>query len=384
MQKNIFLRVGMYVAILLLVMFYGLIAARFALPPYPLLNDGFNALLSKEHNEISGVNNDAPRDYTETDVAALVSIRQSQDVFKLRSDLSHFLWGSPKPPLILPATININKSFLDDRFHDIASLRNLEKLVVTMEFGLESHVYHFTPKKPNNKVVLYHQGHWGGFYLGKKQIKEFLDNGYSVVAFSMPLKGLNNQPIIKVPGIGKVKLLKHRHMRFLNPKDGHPIKYFIEPVIMVINYLEKNYDYSSVSMVGISGGGWTTTMVAALDTRLEKSFSVAGSYPIHLRIDIDWGDYEQNYRELYQIVNYLELYVLAAYGANREHLQIINKYDPCCFAGTRWEAYKDIIKTLVHQLGEGEYDLFMDDSHREHTTSPVTMKQILNALDSNP
>jgi len=381
-QKNIFLRAGMYVAILLLVMFYGLIAARFALPPYPLLNDGFNALLSKEYNGISGVNNGAPRDYTETDVAALVSIRQSQDVIKLRSDLSNFLWGSPKPPLILPATINVSKSFTDKRFQDIASLRNIEKITVSMEFELESHVYHFTPKEANNKVVLYHQGHWGGFYLGKKPIKELLDNGYSVVAFSMPLKGLNNQPTIQVPGIGDVKLVKHRHMRFLTPGDGHPIKYFIEPVLMVLNYLERNHSYSSVSMLGISGGGWTTTLVAALDTRIEKSFSVAGSYPMFLRIDIDWGDYEQNHRELYQNVNYLELYVLAAYGTGRKHLQIINKYDPCCFAGTRWQAYKDIIKTLMHQLGEGEYDLFMDDSHKEHMTSPVAMKQILNELDS--
>ncbi len=384
MRRTTFLKTSLYLTFLLLAMLYGIVAARFGLPPYQVLNDIYSSFVSKEYIEIPEVRNETPNLYTETDVVSLISIKQPQDVYRLRSELSNFLWGSPKPPLTFPATININKSFTDERYQDIASLRNIEKIVVNMEFGLESHIYHFMPKEPNNKVVLYHQGHWGGFYLGKKPIKKLLDNGYSVVAFSMPLTGLNNQPIIQVPGIGNVKLLKHRHMRFLSPERGHPIKYFIEPVLIVLNYLEDNYGYSSVSMLGISGGGWTTTLVAALDARVEKSFSVAGSYPIFLRIDIDWGDYEQNYPALYQNVNYLELYVLAAYGTGRRHLQIINKYDPCCFTGTRWEAYKDIIKTLVHKLGEGEYDLFLDDSHKEHLISPVAMKQVLNELDSSP
>ncbi len=386
MQKNVILKMGLQSVLLLLVMLYGMMLMKFELPPYSLLKDASNAFLSKKYNV-------TPKEYTEVDVAALVSIRQSQDVFKLRSELSHFLWGSPTLPQSFPATININKSPTDARYKDIASLRNIEKLVVTMEFGLESHVYHFTPKEPNNKVILYHHGHHyyndihgGDFYLAKKQIKEFLDNGYSVVAFTMPLVGLNNRPTVQIPAIGAVKLVKHDQLIFLNPRQGHPIKYFLEPVIMVINHLENNYDYSSISMVGISGGGWTTTLVAALDTRIKKSFSVAGSYPLYLRLNSpqDLGGIIQDYPELYQTVNYLELYVLAAYGEGRKHLQVINKYDPCCFSGVKWETYKDIIKTRVHQLGEGEYDLFLDDSHRQHTTSVFAMQRILHELNSHP
>jgi hypothetical protein len=214
-----------------------------------------------------------------------------------------------------------------------------------MDYGLKSNIYHFIAKAPNNKVILYHQGHGGDFYKSKEQIRAFLDSGYSVIGFCMPLLGLNNKPTIQLPRQGKLKLTFHDHMKFLSPVNGHSVKYFIEPVAIVLNYLKKNYDYSSISMVGLSGGGWTTTLAAAIDTRIDKSFPVAGSYPIYLRSNSsrDWGrgDYEQTVPEIYNTVNYLELYILGSHGANRKQLQIINQYDSCCFAGTKWETYKD-------------------------------------------
>lgn len=174
-------------------------------------------------------------------------------------------------------------------------------------------------------------------------------------------------------------------MKFLVPKNGHPIKYFIEPVVTALNYLENNFYYASVSMVGISGGGWTTTLAAAVDKRITKSFPVAGSYPIYLRSNSsrDWGDYEQTAPELYSTMNYLELYVLGGQGKNRKQLQILNKYDSCCFAGTKWETYRDVVRSRIHHLGAGEFDLFLDDSHQEHLVSNLAMSQILNELGSD-
>ena len=302
--------------------------------------------------------------HSDADVAALISIQNPQDVARLRSELITFLWGTELPSS-LPT---VERAFSDDRYDSA-----IEKLVVHMDFGLESHVYHFIPEQPNNKVVLYHQGHSGDFYKSKKQIKILLDNGYAVVAFSMPLLGLNNQPTIELPRIGPLKLSSHDHMRFLAPEQGHPVRYFIEPVIVVLNYLEGRYD--SISMVGISGGGWTTTLAAAIDARIDKSFPVAGTYPLYLRENRDWGDYEQNVPELYQTVNYLELYILG-----RKQLQIINQYDPCCFAGTQSEAYRDIVATIARQVGN-DFDVFIDDSHRKHAISDVAMERILRELN---
>ncbi len=338
---------------------------------------------SAEHTRGSTEYTEAPSEYDETDVAALISIDEPSDVFKLRKQLIYFLWGESGLPPSLPA--DIEKNLKDPRYQDIRSLERIDRITVAMEFGLESVVYHFIPKRSKNKVILYHQGHDGDFIQSKEQIKRFIDKGYSVMAFCMPLLGLNNQPVVYFSRIGQLKITSHDHMKFLKTKNGHPIKYFIEPVVIALNYLESDFDYSQISMVGISGGGWTTTLAAALDTRISYSFPVAGSYPLYLRSDSprDWGDYEQNSPELYKTVNYLELYIMGSHGKNRKQMQVINFYDPCCFAGNKWETYEDLVKSRVHQLGDGEFDIFLDDSHREHQISSMAIDRILDQIGSD-
>jgi hypothetical protein len=367
-----------YATLVVLGIFYGMAAHKFQLPPYDFANAALQHIAVRTPKEYLKT----PKEYFETDVAQLISIGKQQDVSRLRRELITLLWGNPGIPSSLP--LAVDKDIADTRYNDISSLSKIDKLSIVMEFGIESHVYHFIPKTPNNKVVLYHQGHEGDFYESKVQIRRFLDTGYSVVAFSMPLLGLNNQPTVQLPRVGKLKLTSHDQMKFLLPKNGHPVKYFLEPVSIVLNYLEKNFDYLSVSMVGISGGGWTTTLAAAIDTRIEKSFPVAGSYPIYLRSNSqrDWGDYEQTVPEIYRTVNYLELYILASSGPNRKQLQVINQFDSCCFAGTKWETYKYLVIERVRE-GTGEFELFLDATHREHLISEFAMSRILKELASS-
>mgnify|MGYP000520686087 CR=1 FL=1 len=368
-----------YVVILFLAMLYGMISTEFQLIPYPQFKAGY----AKSKKMVwPGTPTETPKEYFETDVDKLISMRQSPDVERLRDELIAYLWGAPGLPSTLP--VIVSQGHIDNRYNDIRSLTRINKFIIKMEFGLESHVYHFIPKYPNKKLMLYHQGHDGDFYKGKKQIGKLLDNGYSVLAFSMPLLGLNNQPVIRLPKLGKLKLVTHDHMKYLRPENGSPVKYFIEPIVIMLNYIEKNDSFLSVSMLGLSGGGWTTTLVAAIDTRIGKSFPVAGSYPIYLRSNSqrDWGDYEQNTERLYQTVNYLELYVLGASGSDRKQLQIINQYDSCCFAGRKWETYRDIVRNRVSVLGGGEFDLFLDNSHHEHLVSNTVMALILDELDN--
>ena len=112
------------------------------------------------------------------------------------------------------------------------------------------------------------------------------------------------------------------------------------------NYAELNFRYRSVAMMGISGGGWLTTLYAALDPRVRASYPVAGTLPIFLRSKAarDWGDYEQNHPDLYRIANYPELYVLGSHGEGRRQIQILNRYDDCCFAGTRSRLYEEAVR----------------------------------------
>jgi hypothetical protein len=135
-------------------------------------------------------------------------------------------------------------------------------------------------------------------------------------------------------------------------------------------------------MMGISGGGWTTTLMAAVDSRIRISFPVAGSYPIYLRSNRGWGDWEHSIPELYKTVNYLEMYILGAYGNQRMQLQIINQFDSCCIAGIKSETYKDIVIRRIKLLGSGHWDLFVDDSHTEHIISDLATQRIIAELDN--
>ncbi len=342
-----------------------------------------NKLSSFEKDTIPQDFLETPASYLETDVNSLISIHNDDDIVKLRNELINFIFGSPGIPQTLPESVEQNHN--DDRYSDITTLKSIDKLIISMEFGIDSYPYIFYPKSPNGSMLIYHQGHRGDFYKSKSQIKAFLDNGYTVIAFSMPLLGMNNQPVVNLERFGNFKLTRHDHIQLLNPENGHPVKFFIEPIVIAINYLQKQYNCNSVAMAGISGGGWTTTLAAAVDTRIKNSFPVAGSYPLYLRSDSqrDWGDYEQFIPELYRTANYLELYILGASGKGRSQLQIINQFDACCFAGIKWETYKDIVVARVNDLKNGNYDLYLDDTHQQHMISEPVLNKIIEHLQIN-
>ena len=173
-----------------------------------------------------------------------------------------------------------------------------------------------------------------------------------------------------------IQLETHEDLKYLNPIDGHPIKLFLEPVVEVLNYLEEYYEYELFSMVGISGGGWTTTIVSAIDTRIKLSFPVAGTVPIFLRNSDDGIDWEQSVHDFYRIANNLELYVMGAHGKRRKQLQIVNYEDPCCFGGRRMSLYRDAIRSRVSRLGVGEFDLFIDTKSDQHVVSNAAIELI--------
>ena len=162
-----------------------------------------------------------------------------------------------------------------------------------------------------------------------------LEKGYSVMVFQMPLFGDNKR--FAPAGIGT-----HDDMAKLVSSDLEPIKFFVEPVAVALNYAAEKSAPDDVVMIGLSGGGWTTTLYSAIDPRVRLSFPVAGTLPDYLRVGRpgDKGDWEQSYPELYKIANYLDLYVLGSSGRGRAQRQVLNKYDSCCFWGVGYRTYE--------------------------------------------
>ena len=133
---------------------------------------------------------------------------------------------------VLTAVNNIN----DEINKALVGVDVIDQLNIEMEYGVNSISYLFIPESSNNKLIIYHQGHGGDFFKGEKTIQYFLEKNYSVLAFSMPLLGMNNQPVVDLPNMGKFELQKHAHFRFLDAKDFSSIKFFVEPRNMIFSY----------------------------------------------------------------------------------------------------------------------------------------------------
>jgi len=363
-----------FILLILLGFSYGIIAGAFQLPPYKTLNIVYKKLFTDEFGRLGKID---PL-FLETDINLLIKIKSEKDAEEKRGELIGYIWGNQGFPKALPG--NIEKGIDDKNFNSLKNLERIDKITISMDYGFNSIAYHFIPKQKNNKLIIYHQGHEGFFVKGKPTIQSFLDKGYSVMAFSMPLLGMNSQPVVDTK-FGKIKFFNHNQFVFLESDKLSPIKFFVEPVAVSLNYIEKNYDYGSIAMVGISGGGWTTTLYAAIDPRISKSYPVAGTLPIFLREKDDLGDYEQLVPELYRIADYPELYILGSYGDERKQLQILNKYDGCCFAGVKYQLYEDKIKETLEKLGNGNFEVYSDESHYEHKISDKALDIIFEDLN---
>jgi len=376
MKKSQYLLIS---AVFVVVFFYGLSVGVYNIFPYEFLDSSKDVLSGQKTIENNQFVNQA-------DIDSLIKIDNKSDIDQKRNFLTEFFWNVESttfkriPAGYIPVP-EVESDISDSRYSDFQNLKRIDRLTVEMEYDINSISYLFIPEKSNEKLILYHQGHGGDFILGKDTIQFFLNRNFTVLASTMPLVGMNNQPVVEMDGLGQIKLISHDQLRLLEANNFNPMKIFLDPIRINLNFIEMEYDFKQYSMIGLSGGGWTTVIYSAIDERISDSFSVGGSVPFYLRVnDRDIGDYEQTNIDLYQNVNYLELYVLSAYGDGRKHIQIFNKNDPCCFSGNGYDTYESVVKDRILQLGKGDFQIFEDDTHYEHKISYITLEQIVKNI----
>ena len=351
--------------------FIGISVGAYKLFPYSILDDVKDDLMFQEVKNENFEN--IPIDFQN-----LVSIKNDSDISEKKLDLINYIWKSENISFEKP---KFNEQIIDENFLPMANLDRIDALEIIMQHDVNSIVYFFHPEKSNNELILYHQGHSGGFVNGKETIAYFVKNGYSVAAFSMPLIGMNNQPIVNSEDFGQIKLISHNQFFLLENDDFSPMSYFFTPINSILNYSDEYFNFKNYSMVGISGGGWVSAIYPAIDDRISTSFSVAGSLPLSLRHDTkDIGDYEQYNKSFYKIANYFEIYLMSSFGENREFYQIFILNDPCCFSGTISDNYELEIKKILNQLGPGNFDVIIDETTSKHEISNYTKEFILGKL----
>ncbi len=370
--------------------FYGILVGHYEIFPFEIISNLFQNLTGNQ-NDVT-----EPRLQISQDLAQvnnLIQINNHDDILMKKNLMIDYLWlDDGFPSSKIPSEKNIDLK--DDQFLGMENLDRIDSFTVEMEFGMTSISYLFLPKESNNKLVIYHQGHdksslrgadSHSFEQDKEIIQNFLNKNFSVLIFSMVGKGMNNEPDIDLPNFGTIHLNSHEHFRLIESEKLHPLKFFIEPVIITLNQVEDDYSFDSFYMVGLNGGGWSTIIISSLDDRIEKSYSVAGSFPIWLRSNLsNFGDYEQTLPEFYSIANYEELYLISAYGKNRELILFYNEFDPCCFSGTLYEKFPfgNIIKNKLNNLGIGEFEVIIDKGQDKHIISDNVLTIIISSMEN--
>ncbi|MGI0134644.1 MAG: alpha/beta hydrolase family protein, partial [Candidatus Micrarchaeaceae archaeon] len=126
-----------------------------------------------------------------------------------------------------------------------------------------------------------------------------------------------------------------------------------------LDYLAENphVDAHRIGITGLSGGGWQTIMLSALDPRVKAAIPVAGFESIfpHLakisapgRPPEGIGDMEENPADLYTVLDYP---ALVAMRAPRPTLLIYDATDDCCFRAP-------LVKPLVFDAVRPFFELY--------------------------
>ena len=293
------------------------------------------------------------------------------DLAQRRQALTSYLFGTAALPRDwLPTSVRLRVQ--EPRLAGLPNLDHADELATSFPFGFVQRGYHLVPKRGNGRLMIYCEGHEGSFTDdGRAKVARLLGAGFAVLAFDMPMRGINTWPgTVRPPGLGEMAFggPSHWNLAILASHDFLPLRLFLEPILRGLNEVERSVHYDVVGMLGLSGGGWVTTMYASLDPRIVRSYAVAGSLPFFLWEEHpishrheDEGDYEQRDVGLFRIASHLDLYVMGAAGPGRRQIQILNRYDPCCFFGTRARVYAPLVTEAVHSVGDGgDYRLVID------------------------
>lgn len=313
-------------------------------------------------------------------VEGLIHIRSAKELGERRRELTRLAFGSNSIPGDLrPSEVRAGQT--DERFLSLESVASLDLLTVTLDHGIDSKIYHLKSRDPGDTLVIFHAGHEAGFSFHMVFIRKFLEAGYDVLALSMPLVGMNSRPVVDLDRIGPIQLDDHGWLFFLD----RPLHYFMEPIAAALNYALASNNYEHVAMVGFSGGGWATTLYAAMDPRIQLSYPVAGSIPNYLRGRMDikgssW-DTEQHWPQLFGAASYLEMYVMGASGPGRRQVQILIYQDRSFPQAGKHAAYEEAVSRRLRALGPGEFRVETDPRGVGHRLTMKAVKLILADLE---
>jgi hypothetical protein len=342
-------------------------------------------------------NNDPPRQIRFADIPQAAARREQ---------LIRFIWPAGLPDCRPTVAQDIGLAAAGEHLRgvDAAAVKAVDRLGLTV-LGMESLAYLIHPETSSRpaRLAIVHAGHSRpGDFIKRDYVDAihfFLGRGFTVAMMHMPLCGWHQPGPASLPNGSRPACTSHddivnlpQHDPSLGPGAG--FRPFLEPVVAVLNHrAELGGGDPDVVMIGLSGGGWTTHMAAAIDTRIRLSVPVAGSFPLYLRNGDPGsvGDLEQYFGPLYAeniaadgsgggVATWLEIYALGGLGSGRRQVMVTAPHDTCCFRGdpgTTVDTFRTVVADRVRTLGQGRWEHRLDTTHRGHMISPQHIDQVV-------
>jgi dienelactone hydrolase len=165
------------------------------------------------------------------------------------------------------------------------------------------------------------------------------------------------------PGFGELNQPENSHDfgGQLDLVGANSLGYFYLVMRRGLDYLESlpNTDAKRIGVTGLSGGGWQTTVLSALDERVGVMVEVAGigSMETNLARPTDTQEVEETATDL---LNDFDYPFLVAMRAPRPTLLVHNEQDDCCFLAP-------LVKPYVYEQIRPFFKLYgAEDSFRWH------------------
>ena len=395
MNKNKLILFSLFVVVSLLSFLYGVISTARWLEPLPTIKNViqyFNKFKNYKYKKDKIDNSLFYNENIDDEINTINQIFKSLDVDKTRkSIISNYIL----PNSVVEIEFNKEKSI---------SCHENSTIIETNFYGIKQRgVFE---KNSGKNLIIYFQGHGGdpcnfGYY---NQIKEnFHNSNYDFLSFSMFGIGTNSFESISFPlklpqhnksynyenfdtvSMGK---LTHGVIQFFfdeNHPNNKPLSLFLSSPYYIINEVIKRNDYEKIFIMGISGGGFYSTVLAGLIPEINHLFSFSGHLPFLYRIETDsYGHFEHRYSHIWKEYDYYTFYFLSLFDINselnRNSYHIYSEFDKCCFSKPEIDYFKKSIDTL--KIPNLQVKIF--ENEFEHTIYVDWLTDQINLFSSQP
>lgn len=189
------------------------------------------------------------------------------------------------------------------------------------------------------------------------------------------------------PGMGELdqKFNTHWFAAHLDLVGANGVGLFYLAMRRGLDYLydDPDVDRSRIGITGLSGGGWQTILLSALDERLSVSVPVAGYVSLQgraERLPDEPGDIEQNATDLLVSQDYN---TFTAMRAPRPTLLINTAEDDCCFRAPLVKPYIfDPVRSFFHLYGQDDaFQFYESATISAHNYGPDGRQQAYRFFD---